>query len=57
MLKQNTTKKRFIDDNITKLDANSNNSNEYKENIICDSTVYTKESKSDHVPEFYYLVF
>lgn len=42
MLEQNTTKKRKIDKNITKLDADKDNNEVYKVEAIQDSTVYAR---------------
>ena len=56
LLKQNTTKKRRVDKNMTELDPGDNDSREYKVEVIRDSTVYVRESESDHLPGLYYLV-
>ena len=45
-----------IDKNVTKLDANNNNSGKYKIEAIWNSVVYAKKSKSSHLPGLYYLV-
>ena len=50
------TRKRQVDENIIKLDADDNESNEYKMEAIQNSTVYTKESVSQ-LSRLYYLVF
>ena len=55
LLKQNTTKKGWIDKNKTKLDI-SKNSKKYKVETIYNSTVYTRKS-ANHLPKLYYLVF
>ena len=55
LLKQNITKKERVDENVTKLDTNNNDSGEYKVKAISDSAVYARESVSD-LPGLYYLV-
>lgn len=41
----------------SKLEFKTNNSNkEYKIEAVCNSMVYTKELKSDHLPGLYYLL-
>ena len=60
LLKQNTTKKGQVDDNITELielDANNNESGEYKVEAIYNSAVYAKKLESGHLPKLDYLVF
>ena len=59
ILEQATTRKRQVDENATelaKLDANDNKDTEYKLEAICDSAVYTKESKSGYLLRLYNLV-
>ena len=53
---QDTTWKERVDKNATELDADDNEGGEYKVETIQNSSVYAKESKSGHLPEFYYLV-
>ena len=55
LLKQNTTRKGRVDEDITELDAGDNEGGEYKEEEICDSAVYAKESVG-HLLGLYYLV-
>ena len=55
LLKQNTIKKKQIDKNETKLNA-GNDSKGYKVEAICNSAVNAKESKSDNLPNLYYLI-
>ena len=57
LLKQNTTKKGWVDENVTKLDANNNEGDEYKIKAIWNSAVYTKKSELGYLPRLYYLVF
>ena len=45
-----------MDENATELDANDNDSGEYKVEAIQDSTVYARELESGHLPGLYYLV-
>ena len=42
--------------NAIKLDADDNDSGEYKVEAIWDSAVYARESESGHLPSLYYLV-
>ena len=46
-----------MDKNATKLDADSDDSNEDKMEAIQDNAVYAGESKSGDLPGLYYLVF
>ena len=58
LLEQDTTRKGQIDENdTTELDAGNNKSGEYKVEIICNSAVYARESKSDYLPGLFYLIF
>lgn len=58
LLKQDITRKEWIDKKIRQInfDTDDNDSGKYKVEAIRDSTVYTRESKSSHLLEFYYLV-
>ena len=55
LLEQDSIKKGRVDNNETKLDA-GNNSREYKIEAFRDSTVYTRESESCHLPGLYDLI-
>ena len=44
-----------MDKDTTELDANDNESGDYKVEAICNSVVYARES-AGHLPGFYYLV-
>ena len=56
LLEQDTTRKKCVhEENAKELNA-GDNSGEYKVEAIRDSVVYTRESKSDHLPSLYYLV-
>ena len=57
LLEQDTTRKGRVDEIVTELDAGSNDSGEYKVEAICNSAVYTRESKSGYLPGLYCLVF
>ena len=57
LLEQDTTKKGWIDENATELDAGDDNSQEYKMEAIWDSVVYAQESELGQLPGLYYLVF
>ena len=56
LLEQNNTKKRLVDEKIAeKLEFEaSGNNKEYKIEVICDSTVYTRESKTSYLLGLYY---
>ena len=58
LLEQDITKKGRVDKEVRliEFDANDNDSGEYKIEVIWDSVVYTRESKSGHLPGLYYLV-
>ena len=55
LLEQDTTKKKRVDENITELEFDAGNSEEYKVEEIWDSAVYAKESEG-HLLRLYYLV-
>ena len=59
LLEQDIKRKGRVDKNTTKLAelAAGKDNSEYKMEAIWDSAVYTKKSKSGHLPELYYLVF
>ena len=54
LLEQDTTKEER-DENAVELDTDDN-SKKYELEAIWDSAIYVKESKSDHLPDLYYLV-
>ena len=56
LLEQDTIKKELVDENVTELEFDAGNSEEYKVQAIWDSAVYAMELKSGHLPGFYYLV-
>ena len=56
LLESNNTKKRQTNENATKLNAGDKNNRKYKVKVIYNSTVYTKDSKSGHLLDLYYLV-
>ena len=51
----NTRKERVHEENAEELN-DGDDSGEYKVEVIWDSAVYARESKSGHLPGFYYLV-
>ena len=55
LLEQDTTKKGWMDKNVTELDAGNNN-RKYKVEVIQDNAAYAGESKSDYLPGLAYLV-
>ena len=55
LLEQNTTRKGWVDEDATELDA-SDDSREYEVEAIQDSAIYAQESESVHLPGLYYLV-
>ena len=58
LLEQNITRKGRIDKKIRQMefDVDNDDNGEYKVEAIWKSTVYARESKSGHLPSFYYLV-
>ena len=56
LLKQNTTKKERVDENVTELKFDIGDSKEYKVEAIWDSVVYTNKSERGHLLGLYYLV-
>ena len=54
LLKQDTTKKKQVE-KVPELDT-GDNSEEYKQEAICNSAVYSKELGLGHLPGLYYLV-
>ena len=57
LLKQDTTRKRQVDENMTELDTGNDNSGEYEVVAIRDSAVYAQKSELGQLPGLYYLVF
>ena len=56
LLKQDIIRKgRVHEENAEELDA-GDNSGEYEVEAIWDSTIYTRESESSHLPGLYHLV-
>ena len=55
LLEQDTTRKKWVDDENVELDAGDKNE-EYEVEVIRDSEIYARESESDHLPGLYYLV-
>ena len=55
LLEQDTTRKGWVDENATELDAGNDKSGEYEVEVIRDSAVYARES-AGHLPGLYYLV-
>ncbi len=56
LLEQNTIRKGRADEIVPLLKFEAGDSKEYEMETIRDSTVYARESQSDHLPELYYLV-
>ena len=57
LLKQDTTRKRQVDDKTSQLDFEANDKGEkYKVKAICNSVVYAKELKSSQLLSLYYLI-
>ena len=56
LLEQDTTKKERVDENVTELEFDAGNNEEYEVEAIWDSAVYAMKSKSGHLPDLYYLV-
>ena len=55
LLKQDKTRKKQVDKDVTELNA-AKNSGKYKVEAICNSAVYAKESELGYLPRLYYLV-
>ena len=53
---QDTTRKEWVNENMTELEFDASNSKEYKVKAIWDNAVYAMESESGHLLGFYYLV-
>ena len=56
LLEKDTTRKERVDENVTELEFNAGDSEEYKVEAIRNSAVYAMESESGHLPGLYYLV-
>ena len=57
LLEQDPTKKRQVDKKVGQIELDTGkNSGEYKIEASWDNVVYTKKSKSSHLPGLYYLV-
>ena len=56
LLEQDTTRKEWVDENVTELEFDASNSKEYKVETIRDSAVYAMELELGHLPGLYYLV-
>ncbi len=56
LLEQDITRKRRADENVTLLEFEAGDSEEYKMEAIRDSAVYARESQSGNLPGLYYLV-
>ena len=54
-MEQDITKKDWVDKNVTELEFNTGNSEEYKVEAMRDSAIYAKKSEG-YLPVFYYLV-
>ena len=55
LLEQDTTRKGWVDENVTELNVGDDNK-KYKVEAIWDSAFYTRKSESGQLPGFYYLV-
>lgn len=58
LLEQDITKKEQVDEMTSQIefDNGKGKSDEYKVEAICNSTVYARESKRDHLQGLYYLI-
>ena len=56
LLKQDTTKKERVDEKVRQMEFNTSDNKEYKVEVIWDSAVNARESKSGHLQDLYYLV-
>lgn len=57
LLELNSTRKKYIDKNIIRLDLKMSNNKDYKIEIIENSIIYIRKSEIDHLVKLYYLVF
>ena len=55
LLEQDTTRKEWVDKNVTELDASDDEGGEYKVEAIRNRAVYARES-AGYLPKLYYLV-
>ena len=55
LLKQDTIRKRWVDEDAMELDTGDNKGGEYKMEAICNITVYMKKLVG-YLPGLYYLV-
>ena len=56
LLKQDIIKKGRVDENVTQLEFEVNDEQEYKVKDIQNSAIYAKVSKAGHLSRFYYLI-
>ena len=56
LLKQDTIRKKRVDENVMELEFDAGDSKMYKVKAIWDSAVYAMESESGHLLGLYYLV-
>ena len=57
LLEQDTIRKSLVDKKIRQMEFDTgDNSGEYEIEVIWNNAVYTKKSKSGHLPGLYYLV-
>ena len=56
LLKQDTIRKRQVDNNTTKLEIGNDKSGKYKVRAICDSAVYARKLEG-YLLGLYYLIF
>lgn len=57
LLELNSTRKKYIDKNIIRLDLKMSNNKDYKIKIIENSIIYIRKSEINHLVKLYYLVF
>ena len=56
LLEQNNSKKERVDKNVTELEFDTSNSEEYKVKAIWDSVVYANKLEKSYLSGLYYLV-
>lgn len=57
LLKQNTTRKKQVEENVTQLEFRASDHEEYKIEGICNNIIFAKELEIGYLLVFYYLIF
>ena len=56
LLERDTIRKKQVDENVTELEFDVSNREEYEIEAIWDSAVYVMELESGYLPGLYYLI-